>query len=64
MSDIGCNLHGFDIRYQKKSEAGQPNKADFKFSEDVAAEIHAFASVLTKKLVSVSSVGQRHFDLI
>ena len=62
--DNGYNLEVFDIRYQKKLENAQPINADFNFSENVPAEVYGYALVLTKKLVSVSSDGQRHFDLV
>ena len=63
-NDIGYNLHAFDIRYQKNFENGQPVKVEFKFSEDIAAGIYGYALVLTNKLISISSDGQRMFDLV
>ena len=57
-------LYVFDIRYQKTLEPAQPIKIEFIDSEDVSVGILGFALVLTNKLVSVSSDGQRHFDLI
>ena len=54
----------FDIRYQKSLESSQPNKIEIKFFENLPAGIYGFALVLTNKLVSMSSDGQRHFDLI
>ena len=51
-------------KYQKILKNAQPIKVDFKFSENVPAGIYGYALVLTNKLVSKSSDGQRHFDLI
>ena len=63
-NDISYNLYGFDIQYQKKIEADQPIKVEFRFFEDVPAVIYDFALVLTNKLVSICSDGQRHFNLV
>ena len=60
---FGYNLYVFDIRYQKNIESAQPIKVEFKFSEDAPAGIYGYALVLTNKLISKSSVGQRHFGL-
>ena len=60
---IGYNLYVFDIRYQKKFESSQPIKVEFKFDGVNPAGIHGYAVVLTIKLISMSSDGQRHFDL-
>ena len=62
--DIGYNLYVFDIRYQKNLKSAQPIKIEFKFSEKIPAGIYGYTLVLTKRLVSISSDGQRHFDLI
>ena len=64
MMVIGYNLYVFDVRYRKSFESAQPNKLEFKFSEDVPAGIYGYALVLTSDLISISSYGQRHFDLI
>ena len=64
INDIGCNLYVFDIRYQKNFENSQPIKVEFKFTGAVPAGIYGYALVLTNKRMSVSSDGQRHFDLI
>ena len=37
---------------------------EFEFSKNIDAGIYGFALVLLNKLVSISSDGQRHFDLI
>ena len=61
---IGYNIYAFDIRYQKNFENAQPVKVEFKFSENVVAGIYGYALVLTNKLISISSDGQRMFDLV
>ena len=62
-NNIGYNIYAFDIRYQKNFENAQPVKVEFKFSENIAAGIYGYALVLTNRLVSVTSDGQRIFDL-
>ena len=61
--NIGYNLYVFDIRYQKILVSAQPIKVEFKFDGVVPAGIYGYALVLTNRLVSISSDGQRHFDL-
>ena len=61
---IGYNLYLFDIQYQKNLQSAQPIKVKLKFSEKVSAGIYGYALLLTNKLVSISSDGQLHFDLI
>ena len=63
-NDIGYNLYVLDIRYQKNFTNSQPIKVEFKFEGVVPNDINGYALVLTNKLVSISSDGQRHFDLI
>ena len=63
-NDVGYNLYVFDIRYQKNFTISQPIKVAFKFEGVVSNDINGYALVLTNKLGSVSSDGQRHFDLI
>ena len=63
-NNIGYNLYVFDIRYQKKIERSQLIKIKFKFDGVIPAGVHGYALVLTNKLISISSNGQRHFDLI
>ena len=63
-NDIGYNLFVFDITYQKNLLSAQPIKVGLKFSENIPAGIYSYALVLTHKLVSISSDGQRHIDLI
>ena len=62
-NDIGYNIYAFDIRYQKNFENTQPVKVEFKFSENINAGIYGYALVLTNRLVSITSDGQRMFDL-
>ena len=61
--NIGYNIYVFDIRYQKKFESSQPIKVEFKFDGVIPAGIYGYALVLTNKLISISSDGQRMFDL-
>ena len=63
-NDIGYNIYAFDIRYQKIFENAQPVKVEFKFSENINAGIYGYALVLTNRLVSITSDGQRMFDLV
>ena len=62
-NNIGYNIYAFDIRYQKNFESSQPIKVEFKFDGVVPAGIYGYALVLTNKLISISSDGQRIFDL-
>ena len=62
-NNIGYNIHSFDIRYQKNFETAQPVQVEFKFSENIPAGIYGYASVLTNILASITSDGQRMFDL-
>ena len=62
-NDIGYNIYAFDIRYQKNFENSQPVKVEFKFSENIDAGIYGYALVLTNRLISITSDGQRMFDL-
>ena len=63
-NNIGFNLYVFDMRYQKNFESAQPIKVEFNFVGVIPAGIYGYASVLTNRLVSISSDCQRHFDLI
>ena len=63
-NNIGYNIYAFDIRYQKNFESSQPIKVEFKFDGIVPAGIYGYALVLTDRLISISSDGQRMFDLI
>ena len=62
-ADVGYNLYVFDIRYQKNFTKSQPIKVEIKFNGVVPNDVNGYALVLTNKLVSISSDGQRHFDL-
>ena len=62
-NNIGYNIYAFDIRYQKNFENAQPVKVEFKFSENIAAGIYGYGLVLTNRLASITSDGQRMFDL-
>ena len=62
-NDIGYNIYAFNIRYQKNFESSQPIKVEFKLDGVIPAGIYGYALVLTNKLISISSDGQRMFDL-
>ena len=62
-NNIGHNIYPFDIRYQKNFENSQPVKVEFNFSENIPAGIYGYALVLTNRLASITSDGQRMFDL-
>ena len=62
-NDIGYNIYAFDIRYQKNFENAQPVKVEFKFSANIPAGVYGYALVLTNRLISITSDGQRMFDL-
>ena len=61
--NIGYNIYASDIRYQKNFENSQPIKVEFKFDGVIPAGIYGYALVLTNKLISISSDGQRMSDL-
>ena len=63
-NDIGYNLYVFDVRYQKNFENSQPIKVEFKLDGVIPAGIYSYALVLTNKTISISSDGQRLFELI
>ena len=62
--DLGYNIYTFDIRYQKKNESAQPIKVEFKFNRVIPNNKYGHAFVLTNRLVSMSSDGQRMLDLV
>ena len=62
--DIVYNLYVFDIRYQKNFESAQPIKVEFKFIGVIPAGMYGYVLVLTNKVVSINSDGQRHFDSV
>ena len=63
-NNIGYNIHVFDIRYQKDYQSGQSVKIEFKLDKIVPAGVYGYALVLTNRLVSISSDGQRMLDLV
>ena len=63
-TDAGYNIYVFDKRYQKNFKTSQLVKVEFKFNGVVPRSVNGYALVLTSRLVSVSSDGDRHFDLI
>ena len=52
------------MRYQKNFTNSQLIKVEFKVDGVVPNDINGYALVLTKRLVSTSLNGQRHFDLV
>ena len=62
--DVGYNLNVFDIRYQQIFTASQSSKVKFEYHGVVPNDLNGYSLVLTNKLVSVISDGQRHFYLI
>ena len=59
------NFYVFDLSKQKDQIASQPIRLEFKFNAAIdVADYIAYALVLTPKLISISSDGQRHFDLL
>ena len=61
--DVGYKFYVFHIKFQQNFRASQPSKVKFKYAAVVPNDINGYALVLTKNLVSVSSDGQRHFEL-
>ena len=62
-NDTGDNIYAFDIRFQKNFRNFQPVKVEFKFDGVIPAGIYGLALFLTNRLMSISSDGQRMFDL-
>ena len=59
------NFYVFDLSKQKDHIGSQPIRLEFKFNAAIdVADYIAYALVLTPKLISISSDGQRHFDLL
>ena len=63
-NDVGYKFYVFDIKYQQNCTASQPSKVKIKFAGVNPHDINGYALVLTKKLVSKYSDGQRRFDFI
>ena len=61
--NFGYNEHSCDIRYQKNFENAQPANVEFKFHGIIPAGVNRYALVLKNRLASISSDGQRMFDL-
>ena len=61
--NIAYNIHCFGKRYQKNYESGQSVKVEFKFNGVIPAGIYGYALSLTDRLISISSDGNRMFDL-
>ena len=61
-NNIGYDIYASDIRYQKNFENAQPVKVEFKFSENIPGGIYGYALVLTNRLASITSDGQKMFD--
>ena len=60
------NLYVFDLRAQKDNVTAQTIKIAFKFRAGLDASANNYQAVvlyLTQKVVSVSSDGQRQFDI-
>ena len=59
------SFYVFDLSKQEDHIASKPIRLEFKFNAAIdVADYIAYALVLTPKLKSFSSDGQRHFDLI
>ena len=59
----GYNIHAFDTRYPKKFESAQPIKVEFKLDGVIPAGKYGYALVLMKRIISIISEVQRHFDI-
>ena len=62
--DVGNNLYVFDKSDQQTFTASQPFKVEFKFDGVLPKDMNGYGLVLTDKLISISSDGNRHFDLL
>ena len=62
----GCNIYVLDVRHHQDFSSARPIKIGFDFRPAVPAATSLFdcALLLTKKLVSVSSDGQKQVDLV
>ena len=59
------SFYVIDLSKQKDQIASQPIRLEFKFSAAIdVADYIAYAPVLTPKLITISSDGLRHFDLL
>ena len=62
----GYNLYVFDVRYHQDFATLQPIKVKIEFSPtvDAATGLRGYAFLLTFKVISINSDGQRQFDSI
>ena len=62
--NVGCQIHVFDIRYQKTFEKAQPIKLEIQFDGVNPVGLYDYSLFLTNKLISISSDDQKLSDLI
>ena len=64
--NAGFNIYVFDIRHYQDYSSAQPIKVGFVFRPAIPAgnNLIGYALLLTNKLVSLSSDGQKQFDMI
>ena len=62
--NIGYNIYSFDSRYQKFFGSAESVKLKFEFSANTLPGIYGYSLVLTNRLVSICSYGQRMLDLV
>ena len=61
--DVCYIFHVPDLRYQNNFIVLHPIKVELNFDGVVSIDISRYDLALTKNLVSISSDGQRHFDI-
>ena len=64
VDDVGSRLYVFDKRYQQNFTASQPVKVEFQLNGNIPDDTNGYALLLTNKLFSIVSDGQKQFDLI
>ena len=64
--NAGFNIYVFDIRHYQDYSSAQPTKVGFDSRPAIPAgnNLIGYALLLTNKLVSLSSDGQKQFDMI
>ena len=63
--NAGYNLYVFDFRHHQDYTSPQPKKVRFVFGPPFPATyLLGYATVLTKNKISISSDGNRQFDLV
>ena len=62
-NDVGFIIYAFDIRYQEKLQSSQPIEVEFIFDGVIPGGIYGYALVSTNRIITISSDGQRMFDL-